>query len=74
MSAFLDDLNSLSNVIDTVSVYMGSDKGTFVRLLKYDELYNELRQTNANIDSFVTDFKRNPGKYTKDMKIKVRLF
>ncbi|MFC1560973.1 MlaD family protein [Candidatus Latescibacterota bacterium] len=74
MSTFIDDIQKLSTVVDTISAYMSSGEGTFSRLLKYDDLYEEIRQTNANIDSFVTDFKRNPGKYTKDMKFKIRLF
>ncbi len=74
MYSFIDDMHNISTVIDTIAVYMGSGKGTVARLFKYDELYEELRHTNANIDSFITDFKRNPGKYTKDMKFKVRLF
>jgi len=74
MSTFIDNMQKLSTVVDTISVYMNSGEGTFARLLKYDDLYEEIRQTNANIDSFVVDFKRNPGKYTKDMKFKLRLF
>ncbi|MCE5251922.1 MlaD family protein [bacterium] len=70
----LDNLNTLAAVIDTVSTYFESDEGSLARFIKSDDLYEELRRTNANIDSFVTDFKRNPGKYTKDMQFKVRLF
>ncbi len=74
LSVFIDDMQNLSSVVDTISAYVDSGEGTFARLLKYDDLYEEMRQTNANIDSFITDFKRNPGKYTKDMKFKLRLF
>lgn len=74
ISIALDNFNTLSAIIDTVSAYMDSGKGTLARLIKTDELYEELRQTNANIDSFVIDFKNNPGKYTKDMNFKIRLF
>ena len=74
MASFIEDMHNLSTVVDTIAVYMNSGEGTLARLLKYDDLYEELRHTNANIDSFITDFKRNPGKYTKDMKFKVRLF
>ncbi len=73
ISLFIDEIQNLSTVVDTLAVYMKSD-GTFSRLIRYDDLYEELRHTNANIDSFITDFKRNPGKYTKDMKFKLRLF
>lgn len=74
MSTFIDNMQKLPTVVDTISAYMNSGEGTFARLLKYDDLYEEIRQTNANIDSFIVDFKRNPGKYTKDMKFKIRLF
>lgn len=74
LSIFIEDMQNLSSVIDTISAYVDSGEGTFARLLKYDDLYEEIRQTNANIDSFITDFKRNPGKYTKDIKFKIRLF
>ena len=74
MSSFIGDMHNLSTVVDTITAYMNSGEGTIARLLKYDDLYEELRQTNANIDSFITDFKRNPGKYTKDIKLKLRLF
>ena len=70
----MENIESFSTVFDTLSVYMESDKGTLAKLIKTDELYEELRRTNASIDSFITDFKRNPGKYTKNMKFKIRLF
>ncbi len=74
ISAAVDKLKNLSTVVDTLSTYMNTGEGSLARLIKTDDLYEELRQTNASIDSFVTDFKRNPGKYTKDMKFKIRLF
>jgi len=70
----LDNFNNLSSAIDTVSTYIESGEGSLARLIKSDALYEELRRTNATIDSFVTDFKTNPGKYTKDMKFRIRLF
>jgi len=73
-STLLDDLQSLPTAVDTLSYYIGSNEGTFSRLLKSGDLYEELRHTNATIDSFIVDFKRNPGKYTKQMEFKVRLF
>ena len=74
ISTALDDVKSFSSLIDTVTTYMDSGEGTLARLIKSDELYEELRNTNANIDSFVIDFKKNPGKYTNDMNFKIRLF
>jgi len=74
ISAAVDKFKNLSTVVDTLSTYMNTGEGSLARLIKSDDLYEELRQTNATIDSFVTDFKRNPGKYTKDMTFKIRLF
>lgn len=74
ISVALDNMENIAGIVDTLSAHMSANDGTFSKLLKSDELYEELRQTNANIDSFVVDFKRNPGKYTKDMQFKVRLF
>ena len=74
LSAFIDDMHALPALIDTLSANMNENEGTVARLLKYDDLYEELRRTNADIDSFVVDFKRDPGKYTKDMNFKLRLF
>ena len=74
LSVALDSLEGFSTVVDTLSAYVESGDGTFGKLLKSGDLYEELRQTNANIDSFISDFKKNPGKYTKDMQFKVRLF
>ena len=74
LSAFIDEMNDIPAVMDTISNYMSVNEGTFARLLKYDDLYEELRRTNADIDSLVVDFERDPGKYTKDMNFKLRLF
>ncbi len=74
LSAFIDEMDTFSAVVDTVATYLDNDEGTMARFVKSDELYEELRRTNAHIDSFIVDFKNNPGKYTKDMNFKVRLF
>ncbi len=74
ISHALDTIENLSTVVDTLSAYMVSGEGTLGKLVKSGELYEELRQTNASIDSFITDFRLNPGKYTKDMQFKIRLF
>jgi len=74
ISATLDDIERIGGIVDTLAVYMESGDGTLAKLVKSDELYEELRRTNASIDSFITDFRKDPGKYTKDMKFKIRLF
>lgn len=74
VTVLLKGTENLAVIIDTLAVHMQAGNGTLARLIKQDDLYEELRQTNAHIDSFIIDFKTNPGKYTKDMKFKVRLF
>lgn len=74
ISGAIDGLENLSTVVDTLSSYMDSGDGTFAKLIKSDDLYEELRRTNVHIDEFIADFKKNPGKYTKDMQFKIRLF
>jgi ABC-type transporter Mla subunit MlaD len=74
MSLFLDSIKNLPVVVDTLAHYVGYGEGTLGLLVKTDDLYRELRETNAHIDSFIVDFKQNPEKYTKDMQFKIRLF
>ncbi len=74
LSAMIDSLSTLSAVIDTLSTRLESGEGTFAKFVRSGELYDDLRHTNASIDSFVSDFTRNPGKYTKDIHMKLRLF
>jgi len=74
LSSAIDDMESLSTVADTLSQYLGSGEGTLGKLVKSEDFYDELRRTNAHIDSFINDFQANPGKYTKDMQFKLRLF
>jgi phospholipid/cholesterol/gamma-HCH transport system substrate-binding protein len=74
ISSLVDRMENLSVVIDTLATYMNRNDGSLSKLLKDDSLYEELRNTNADIDSFVKDFKKRPGKYTKDMNFKIRLF
>jgi len=74
ISESMDNFENVSSIVDTISIYLNNGDGTFAKFVKSDELYNELRKTNANLDSLIKDFKKNPGKYTKDMKVKLRLF
>jgi len=74
LSSMVDSLSALSAVIDTLSTRLEKGEGTFAKFVRSGELYDELRHTNASIDSFVNDFRKNHGKYTKDMHLKLRLF
>ena len=70
----LDEFENLSIVVDTMARQFSRGEGTMAKLITTDDLYRELRRTNAHIDSFVVDLRTNPGKYTKDMKFKMSLF
>lgn len=74
MEDALTAMESFSTVADTMSYYMKAGEGTFAKLIRKDDLYEELRSTNAAIDSFITDFRKNPDRYTKKMKFNVDLF
>ncbi len=52
-------LDSLSTSMSALA----SGDGTVGKLLKSDELYEELRQTNQSIQDLVEDIKENPKKY-----------
>lgn len=74
VSRFIEQSESFAVIADTLAARMQNGSGTLGRLVTSDELYREIRQTNASIDSFVTDFTNNPEKYTKGMKFRISLF
>ena len=55
----VEKLDSLSTLMSTLI----SGDGTVGKLLKSDELYEELRQTNQSLQDLVEDIKENPKKY-----------
>lgn len=59
---------------DTLSVYVGGGGGTIGKLVKSDSLYGELRATRALLDSLIIDVNKNPGRYTKGIKLDFSLF
>ena len=42
---------------------MQNGSGTIGKLLQNDSLYNSLNKTTANLDSLITELKRNPKRY-----------
>ena len=67
-----DQLNTLVQRLDSISIMLKGD-GTVGRLIKSDELYQEMRSTAKSLKDLVDDIKNNPKKYMdlKDIKIKV---
>lgn len=65
-------LDSLTRRLDSLAVMLQGD-GTLGRMIKSDELYQELRSTNNSIKELMEDIKTNPKKYLdlKDLKVKV---
>ncbi len=67
-------MTDLGDVASSMDMRLESNQGTLAKLVNSEELYRELRHTNAQIDSFVTDIRVNPGRYTKGIKIDFKLF
>jgi len=65
-------LETLTKRLDSLSILLQGD-GSLGRLIKSDELYQELRSTNNSIRELMEDIKANPKKYLdlKDLKVKV---
>jgi ABC-type transporter Mla subunit MlaD len=74
LSELVGSLRPLSTVADTMAVSLRSGNSALAELVRSRELYDNLRRTSASIDSLLVDLKRNPGKYTKNMKFRVSLF
>ena len=63
-SATADGLGMLSNSLDTLVGLLGSSS-TAGKLLKTDELYQEVRKTNEAVQALIADIKQNPKRYFK---------
>ena len=62
-----DRIETLALRLDSLSILMQGD-GSFGKLLKSDELYEELRETNLALKALIVDINTNPKKY---LQIKV---
>ena len=58
----VDRINVLAARLDSLSMLFKGD-GTVGRLLKSDELYEELRETNVALKALIEDINENPKKY-----------
>jgi phospholipid/cholesterol/gamma-HCH transport system substrate-binding protein len=59
-------INKLDNLIadsHSLIMQMQNGSGTIGKLLQNDSLYNSLNKTTANLDSLITELKKNPKKY-----------
>jgi len=56
--------------VDSLALLM-QGSGTLGRLMKSDELYSELQETNDALQDLLVDIKENPGKYIKHLNIKI---
>ena len=69
-----DVLRTVNAITDTVHVHMEDNDSTLSKLVRSDALYEDLRRTNLELESFIVDFRENPGKYTDKVNFKIRLF
>ncbi|MHB9028019.1 MAG: MlaD family protein, partial [Candidatus Latescibacterota bacterium] len=74
LAQLAEDLRPLGVVADSLASSMQTGQGTLVKLLRSDEFYEELRGTNALIDSLLVDIRRNPELYLKNLQFKFELF
>ncbi|UCG30495.1 MAG: MCE family protein [candidate division WOR-3 bacterium] len=58
----VDKIDVLATRLDSLSMLLKGD-GTVGRLLKSDELYEELRETNLALKALIEDINENPKKY-----------
>jgi len=56
-------LDTLSFTVHSLLTRLQSGQGTLGRALNEDSLYQNLLFATINLDSLLTDFKRNPKKY-----------
>lgn len=57
-----EKIEHLSVRLDSLTALLSGD-GTVAKLIKSDELYEEVRQTNQALKSLIEDIKENPQKY-----------
>jgi len=64
-AAVVSKLDSLSTSVHRLMTNLEAGEGTIGKALKDDTLYYRLVSATANLDSLITDFKKNPKKYVK---------
>ncbi|MDD3536374.1 MAG: MlaD family protein [Candidatus Cloacimonetes bacterium] len=65
LSGSLDSLNALSAKLSRSVEALQSGKGTAGKLLTDDELYGGLKSSIENLESLISEIKKNPKKYLK---------
>jgi phospholipid/cholesterol/gamma-HCH transport system substrate-binding protein len=63
IEATLTRLETASSHLDSLLAKAESDKGTFGKLLNDKTLYDDLKNTVADVDDLVKDVKANPKRY-----------
>lgn len=56
-------LEEISSNLKSITSKLESEEGTLGILLKDRSLYDDLKKTTADLDSLITDIKKNPKKY-----------
>ncbi len=65
LNATLDSLRLLSGRLNSTADSLKTGSGTAGRLMNEDDLYIDMMEAVAGIDSLVTDIRENPRKYLK---------
>jgi phospholipid/cholesterol/gamma-HCH transport system substrate-binding protein len=67
MKSPVDKIETLVMRLDSLSMLVKGD-GTIGKMLKSDELFEEIRETNGALKALIEDINQNPKKY---LQIKV---
>lgn len=68
-----ENVKSVTTELDTLLKKINSGEGSLGKLVNDPGLYNNLDSLSANLNAIMTEFKENPKRYLKHMKL-VRLF
>lgn len=67
----LAHLEDVSVSFKKVAERVEQNDGSLGALVNSKDLYNKMLKSIDNLDGLIKDIKENPGKYTKDMKLKI---
>jgi phospholipid/cholesterol/gamma-HCH transport system substrate-binding protein len=59
----MDDVKATTSNLRQMSEEINNPDGTLGLLLRDPQLYNQLNQVSADIDSLIVDIKKNPKRY-----------
>ncbi|PIQ63415.1 MAG: hypothetical protein COV99_02695 [Bacteroidetes bacterium CG12_big_fil_rev_8_21_14_0_65_60_17] len=69
VDATLADVRTMSSELTVVLTSLNNGEGTLGLMLKDPGLYHRMDSTLASLNSLLTDFQQDPGRYLKEMRI-----